>query len=138
MDQNQIHPSSFSIDFDPAHRVLRVRLFGVLTNDALVAADLAVRKFLAEEGADFGLYDYSAVSDLQVTVDCVRDFAEKEPPSPRMQMRIAVAPQTAVYGMNRMYGTLLEPKRTDFAVVRTMAEAESMLGLGTLIFSRAL
>lgn len=138
MDQNQVYPSSFVLDFDPAHRVLRVRLCGVLTNDILVAADVAVRKFLADEGADFGLFDYSAVAEVQVTAEQVRDFAENEPPSARMKMRIAVAPQAVVYGMNRMYGIVLESKRTDFAVVRTMAEAEAMLGLGRLFFSRAL
>jgi len=140
MDQNQINPSGFLMDFDPAHRVLRVRPHGVITNDILIAADVAVRQFLAAEGADFGLYDYSAVSDLQVTTENVRDFAGKEPPAAtiRMKLRIAIAPQPFVYGMNRMYETLLESKRTDFAVVRTMAEAEAMLGLGTLIFSRAL
>ncbi len=126
------------MDFDPAHRVLRVCLFGVLTNDILVAADVAVRRFLADEGADFGLFDYSAVSDLQVTAEYVRNVAENEPPSAGMKMRVAIAPQAVVYGMNRMYGILLESKRTDFAVVRTMAEAEALLGLGTLIFSRAL
>ena len=138
MDQTQFRPSAFSLDFDPAHRVLRVRAFGVLTDDILGAADLAVRKFLADEGADFGLFDYSGVSELRVTTACVRDFADKEPPSARMKMRIAIAPQTPIYGINRMYATLLEPKRTDFAVVRTMAEAEAMLELGPLVFSRAL
>lgn len=37
-----------------------------------------------------------------------------------------------------MYEMLVEGRRSDFQVVRTMEEAEALIGLGPLNFSRAL
>jgi hypothetical protein len=129
--------SGFTIDFDPTHNVLRVRAFGVISDETLISADAAVRTFLTDKGADFGVFDYSAVTNLMVTSEYVRSVARYEPASPPMKLRIAVAPQPVIYGMNRMYSILIEGKRSDFQVVHTMKEAEELIGLGALDFSRS-
>ncbi|MBI3476085.1 MAG: hypothetical protein HY010_10160 [Acidobacteria bacterium] len=101
-------------------------------------ADAAVRQFLADEGADFGIFDYSAVTEIRVTSTYVQSFATKDPAHPPMKLRVAVAPQTVAYGLSRMYGLLIEGKRSDYQVVRTLKEAEELIGLGTLDFTRKL
>lgn len=128
----------FSMDFDPKYRVLRVSAVGVVTDRTLYAVDGAVRQFLSAEGADLGIFDYSAATEFQVTARCVRSFAAKKAANPPMKLRIAIAPQPAAYGLNRMYGVLIEGKRSDFQVVRTMEEAEELIGLGKLDFCRKL
>ena len=127
--------SGFSIDFDSRHRVLRVSPFGIITDEIMSNADAAVRRFLAQEGAQFGIFDYSAVTQLLVSSGYVRDIAKNKPAVPSMKLRVAIAPQPMIYGMNRMYSTLIDGKRSDFQVVHTMSEAEAMVGLGTLTFS---
>ena len=126
------------MDFDPNHRVLRVSLVGVVTDGTMVMRDGAVRQFLYCEGAAFSIYDYSAVTKLDVTASYVRSIADNPPAKPPVKLRIAVTPQTVIYGMNRMYGLLIDGKRSDFEIVRTMEEAEALIGLGTLDFSRRL
>lgn len=130
--------SGFHIDFDPVHRVLRVSPFGVVTDEIVANADKAVRQFLADEGAEFGIFDYSAAAEVRVTTGYVKAFAELAAPARPMKLRIAVAPQAALYGLNRMCGMLIEGKRSDFQVVRSMKEAEDLIGLGSLDFSRRL
>jgi hypothetical protein len=126
------------LDFDPKPRVLRVSLVGAVTDGTLTMADAAVRRFLSDEGATYGIFDYSAVTELDVTANYVRSIADNSPAVPPMKLRIAVAPQTVIYGMNRMYGLLIEGKRSDFEIVRTMGQAEALIGLGKLDFSRRL
>lgn len=128
----------YFMDFDPMHRVLRVTIGEIVTDDILRAADVAVRQFVATEGSCFGIFDYSAVADLEVSAGFVRTTAENAPATPPMKLRIAIAPQPVVYGMNRMYQLLLDGKRADFQVVRTLEEAEALLGFGPLDFSRRL
>ena len=127
--------SGFSIDFDSRHRVLRVSPFGIITDEIMSNADAAVRRFLAQEGAQFGIFDYSAVTQLLVSSEYVRDVAQNKPAVPSMKLRVAIAPQPMIYGMNRMYSSLIDGKRSDFQVVHTMSEAEALIGLGTLTFS---
>jgi hypothetical protein len=126
------------MDFDPSHRVLRVSLVGVVTDGTMVNAERAVRKFISDEGATFSIYDYSAVTKLAVTANYVRSIANNPPAKPPVKLRIAVAPQTVIYGINRMYGLLIDGKRSDFEIVRTMEEAEALIGLGKLDFARRL
>jgi hypothetical protein len=127
--------SGFSIDFDSRHRVLRVSPFGIITDELMSNADAAVRRFLAQEGAQFGIFDYSAVTQLTVSSEYVRAVAQNKPAVPPMKLRVAIAPQPTIYGMNRMYSILIDGKRSDFQVVHTMREAEDLIGLGTLTFS---
>jgi hypothetical protein len=132
-------PSGFSMDFDPARRVLRVSFHEIVSDQTMMQAGAAVRQFLDEEGADFGIFDYSGLTGFTVTPEYVRTAATNKPAARPMKLLIAVAPQTEVYAMNRMYELLIEGKRAmDFQVVRTMREAETCIGLGTLNFSRAL
>jgi hypothetical protein len=128
----------YFMDFDPKHRVLRVTAGEIVTEAILQAADAAVRQFVSAEGSCFGIFDYSAVTDLDVSAGFVRTVAESDPTTPPMKLRIAIAPQPVVYGMNRMYEQLLERRRADFQVVRTLEEAEVLLGFGPLEFSRRL
>jgi hypothetical protein len=117
--------SGFSIDFDSRHRVLRVSLFGIITDEIMSDADATVRRFLAQEGAQFGIFDYSPVTQMRVSSDYVRDVAENKAAVPSMKLRVAIAPQPVTYGMNRMYSSLIDGKRSDFQVVHTMSEAEA-------------
>jgi len=130
--------SGYSIDFDATRRVLRVSGFGVITIELMNDADTAVRQFVADEGANFEIIDFSAVTEFRVTASEVRSFAQMPPTSPPFKLRVSVAPATVVYGMNRMYDLLIAGRRSDFQVVRTRKEAEALIGLGTLDFSRRL
>lgn len=124
------------MDFDPTFRVLRVSVVGVVTDEILEKADAAVRRFLAEEGADFGVFDYTCVTSVRVTSEYVRRIAHNKPASPQMKLRIAIAPQPALYGMNRMYEFLIDERRSDFQIVRTMKEAAAIIGHEPIDFSR--
>jgi len=135
----QVPPQyGFTMDFDPVHRVLRLSEFAVVTDETMILGDRRVRQFLADEGADFGIFDYSTATEFLVTAHYVRAIAENAPPPRPMKLRVAIAPQTVAYGLNRMYSLLIEQKRSDFQTVRTMKEAEDLIGLGKLDFSRTL
>lgn len=115
--------------------MLRVSPFGIITDEIMSNADATVRRFLAHEGAQFGIFDYSAVTQFTVSSGYVRAVAQKKPAVPSMKLRVAIAPRPAIYGMNRMYSILIDGKRSDFQIVHTMREAEDLIGLGTLTFS---
>jgi hypothetical protein len=127
--------SSFSMDCDPTNHVLRVSPIGLITDEVLIDADAAVRWFVAEVGTDFAIFDYSAVTELQVTVTYVRSVANNPPAVPPMKLRIAVAPQPAIYAMNQLYSSSIAARRSDFRLVETMKEAEAIIGKGKLDFS---
>ena len=82
----------FSLSFERRHRVLMVRVTGVLSSQDFDIHDRAVLAFLAREGIVRGLYDFSGVD--AVAVPASRIVQRGQAPS-IIADRVVVAPRAA-------------------------------------------
>lgn len=115
--------------FDHKNRVLLARFSGIYTSDDIAAFDRGVGRFVAEEGAVRGLYDFSRVEAVAVPKTKFFELGRR-PQLALDQDRVIVAPQLEIYELARLYAALqrdfgnVEPR-----IVRTLAEAYELLGL---------
>jgi hypothetical protein len=124
-------PCSYEIDV--ANKLVRCRAWGVVTHAEATVTRL---EFTADPifSADFSqLYEFNDVADFEMTHDQMRDLGRWLSPFPPRTKRAAVAPQTAVYGVLRMFAIQHEVSGglTEIQVFRSIDEAEMWLGLRT-------
>ena len=117
----------FSLALERRHRVLMVRVTGVMSSQDFDTHDHAVLAFLAREGMVRGLYDFSAVDAVAVPASKV--VQRGQAPS-IITDRVVVAPRSAseefaraIRDQQRLAGHR-EP-----TIVATLCEAYSLLGL---------
>jgi hypothetical protein len=127
---------SHALDFDPAHRVLRLTLTGALTEAGFLVAREDVAHFIQIEGPCHGLFDYRGISKFDISADFVRRLAEQPPTFPVDAIRVVVASQCVIYGMIRMFQIIGSDTRQGLYVVKTMEDAYALLGFQSLDFSR--
>jgi hypothetical protein len=77
-----------------------------------------------------GIWDLSGVADFAVAADFLRSLAKRKPISPGLtnHPRFIVVPETAGYGLMRMFQIEGESTRPLLHVVRTIDEALATLG----------
>ncbi|HVO35497.1 MAG TPA: hypothetical protein VMT21_08035 [Gemmatimonadales bacterium] len=98
-------PADYRID--ASERIVYCRAWGVLTNHdlethrAALYADPAFRPDLAQ------LYDFTAVTKLEITADALRNLAETTRFSPTAR-RALVASTDLAFGMARMYSLMTQ------------------------------
>lgn len=117
-----------SLSFDRRHRVLMVRVEGVLSSQDLEAHDRLVLRFLGRKGLVRAIHDLSLVTALALPLSRVRQRGQQPPILPE---RVAVAPQG---GAGREYiDTVNEQRRQaghrEYRLVETLDEAFALLGL---------
>ncbi len=117
----------FSLWFEERHRVLMVRVTGVLSSQDFDTHDHAVLAFVAREGTMRGLYDFSAVDAVAIPQSKV--LQRGQAPS-IIADRVVVAPRTAgeefariIRDQQRLAG------HREAIIVPTLAEAYNLLGL---------
>ncbi len=122
---------AYRFEFDSANRILLLRFEGPLTNESLVEAYNAIRKYSNATDAKAGIWDFSSVTEVNVTSDVVRSLAKREPAMPDATIlpRIVVAPAAHVFGIARMFQLVGESTRPLLTVVRGMDEALTALAV---------
>jgi hypothetical protein len=121
---------AFRFEFDPVNKILLARFEGELTNESAEEYHDALGKNWRATGACAGIWDLSGVTDFAVASDFLRNLAQRKPISPGLtdHPRFIVVPETAGYGLMRMFQIAGESARPLLHVVRTVDEALTELG----------
>lgn len=126
------------LSLDPLHQVLYIQFEGTVTDDVLLSRFQEVREWMDRNGQFSSITDFSPVTRFEVTSQGVDRLASNPPLVPDNLLRIVVAPQDETFGMARMFEMLGSATRNKVYVVRTMAEAHRVLGMGPLHFGPAI
>ena len=121
-------PHEYSVD--PAHRLVRVRMWGALTRTEILAtvAELVDDPRLSPDFSE--VIDVTEATAAEIQTDDVRLIASAL--LDRVARRAFVAPDPTVFGLARMFGSFRDMKGTaeHVGVFRSTREAEEWLGLG--------
>lgn len=117
----------FVMEFDAKNNILRGAVEGRVTDKILLDCYGIAARYAASHPPCRGLWDFSKVTDFNVSSVTIRRMVETPPIIRSGYMRIAVAPQDLLFGMMRMLQILSETTRPEFHVVRAMDEAYRLL-----------
>jgi len=128
---------AFRFEFDPVNRILLARFEGQLTNESAEEYHEALGKNWRATDARAGIWDLSGVADFAVASDFLRNLARRKPITPGLidHPRYIVVPETAGYGLMRMFQIAGESSRPGLHVVRTVDEALTALGAESAHFN---
>ena len=114
---------SFVIEFDAKNNILRGTLKGKVTDAILLDCYSAAARCAASHPPCRGIWDFSDVSEFQLSNAAIKQAAVRRTIIPSGYMRVIVASQDFLFGMMRMLQLLSEDTRPELVVVRTMDEA---------------
>lgn len=128
----------YSFDFDGKNKIIRCRIEGPVTDQALRAYYAACAKHGSARPAYSGIFDMSGVTGLNVTSEAVRELAQLPPaiPDPNIP-RVIVAGSPHMFGMARMFELQGAETRPNLHVVRSEKEAFAILGVTSPHFEAA-
>ena len=124
--------SPIRFELDTARRLRTAIFSGVITEQALISAYIALISDPAFEPTINDLVDLSGVTKLEVTSSGVRRVAQMFDPLNELQTqnRLAiVAPRDDLFGMARMYEILRSDAPEETRVCRTIEDAKAFLGV---------
>ena len=124
------------MEFDAKNNILRGALRGRVTDAILLDCYEAAAKYATSHPPCRGLWDFSEVTEFEVSSAAIRKVAGRAPIIATGYMRVAVASQDFLFGMMRMLQILSEESRPELHVVRTMDEAYRLLQVESPEFSR--
>jgi hypothetical protein len=121
----------FRFEFDSVNKVLLARFEGQLTNESAAAYHDALGKNWAATNPRAGVWDLSEVTEFTLASDFLRNLALRKPVTAGLtdHPRFVVVPETAGYGLMRMFQIVGESSRPRLHVVRTVEEALTTLGI---------
>src|SRR5215469_11948140 len=128
----------YVIDLDPTHQVLRVTVTGTVTDQASQEAYASVSHLAATGGPYAMILDMSGVTGNQLSIEAIRDLAQKPPAVPVGRPHVVVAPRPEDYGVVRMFELLRDGMGGQFHAVLSVDEAYAMLGVCPENFSQRL
>ena len=122
---------AFRFEFDSVNKILLARFEGQLSNQSAVEYHDALGRNWRATNAQAGIWDLSGVTDFAVAADFLRGLAKRKPITPGLTdyPRFIVVPETAGYGLMRMFQIAGESERPLLHVVRTIDEALTALGI---------
>jgi len=129
----------FRFELDQENKILLIRFEGrQLTNESLAEFYTTVRQYSISTDAYAGIFDFSSVTQVDVSTAFIRQLALGEPAMPRANERgrIVVFTNDVGFGLARMFQMLGEPTRPLFLAVRTLDEALEALGVQSPQFER--
>jgi hypothetical protein len=118
----------YELAYDPKDRVLLIFMGRTVTRASAVAAQTAVRCFLAAEGPCSIIANLSGVEREELPGHFVRTLAKTPSPIASGERLILVAPQTVMYGLCRMFH-LWRDEAENHKIVRTLDEGYALLGV---------
>jgi hypothetical protein len=121
--------TDYAIDLDPAHRVIRLTMTAVVTEE-LAEECYRSLSFIASRGGPYAaIFDLSGVTSTTLSPDAVRGLARRAPAIPAGRPRVIVAEEPWVFGMARMFQICRDFLGEQFHVVRSLEEAYDMIGV---------
>lgn len=120
----------FRFEFDPANRILLLRVEGQLSDELLAECYDEIRKRSVETDAHMAIFDFSSVSGFPVSSNLVRRLAKLEPamPDAANRIRVIVVENPTGFGLARMFQIVGEQTRPKLQVVHTLNDALVTLG----------
>jgi len=126
----------YRIDLDPAHRVIRLTVTAVVTEELAEECYQSV-SFIASRGGPYAaIFDLSGVTGATLSPDAVRGLAGRAPAVPAGRPRVIVADEPWIFGMARMFQICRDSLGEQFHVVRSLEEAYAMLGVRSENFTQ--
>src|SRR5215472_17451610 len=93
----------YRIDLDPAHRVIRLTVTAVVTEELAEECYQSV-SFIASRGGPYAaIFDFSAVTGTTLSPDAVRGLAGRAPAVPAERPRVIVADEPWIIGLALMF-----------------------------------
>ena len=121
---------SYHFDFDSAHRILRCRFTGRVTDQELKDYYAAAGKLIAQTDAAGGLTDFTGANSVEVSAKTIRQLATLPPLlNETFRVRCIVAPSDQAFALARMFERQGGYARVNLHVVRSMKEALAILGV---------
>jgi hypothetical protein len=109
--------------FDPANQILLTRLEGELTDDLARETDAGMRRHLVEKSPQVHIVDCSSVSKFSMSGEWIRQLARRQPAIEGLICRrFFVMPDTASFGLARMFQLAGEPHYDSVIIVRSLDE----------------
>ena len=119
----------YRIDLDPAHRVIRLTVTAVVTEELAEECYQSV-SFIASRGGPYAaIFDLSGVIAATLSPDAVRGLAARAPAVPAGRPRVIVADEPWIFGLARMFQICRDSLGEQFHVVRSLEEAYEMVGV---------
>ena len=126
----------YRIDLDPAHRVIRLTVTAVVSEELAEECYQSV-SFIASRGGPYAaIFDLSGVTGTTLSPDAVRGLAGRAPAVPAGRPRVIVADEPWIFGMARMFQICRDSLGEQFHVVRSLEEAYAMLGVRSENFTQ--
>ena len=117
-------PASFTIDF--TRRIVFSRAWGILVDDDLRQSQKGVRETPGFERDFRQLYDFTDVTDVQVTTDALWGMV-KDSPFVQSAHRAIVVDSDVAFGVVRMYQQISGRESATFRIFRDRESALSWL-----------
>jgi len=117
----------YVVDLHPTHRVLRTTVTTALTDESFKEIYRSVARLSATGGPYASILDLSQVVDFPVSAETIRAFAATSPAVPGERPRVMVAPQSALYGLARMFELHRDSMGVQVQVVQSLDEAYELL-----------
>ena len=128
----------YAIDLDPAGRIVRVTVDGVLTDELLMETYGTLERLVAGKAPYSGIFDFSKVIEDLVTSEGITDLARKAAIILSGKLRVVVASTPDLHGLFRMYEMSRDGMRADLQVVESIDEAYRLFGVHPEDFSQRL
>jgi hypothetical protein len=124
----------FQLLFERQHNVLMSRYSGVYRAEDSTLRDSAVRRFVKKHGLAHGIMDFSAVHQIEISLDSLIRRAHQPPLLPGRQ-RIIVAPEEPTFTFSRLVAAhQLYARKVEPVLVRSLRDAYSILGMARPVF----
>jgi hypothetical protein len=120
----------YHFEFDETNRILRCRLDGRVTDEALKEFYRLAAEYAAQTDPRAAVADLSAVTSFEASPQTIRELAKFAPAMlDPTRPRCIVAPSPKIFGLARMFEIEGEATRPNLRVVRTPEEAWAILGV---------
>ena len=120
--------------FDGKHRALHITFGAKLTEDVYMQGYALMKNFIAANGPCSLIVDLSFVTEFGLSNEFVREIGGGGLAVPGATLRLAVAPQPAIYSSGRMVETLRSEGSAPIKMVRTLDEAYALVGAAAADF----
>lgn len=121
---------NYEFAYDSGIRLLRITFRGDLDDKNLFEATQKLREVGERIHPEKVLSDFSGVTSLGISSETVHSLANLRPIFTPSVTQVIFAPQDHVFGMARMFQAISAEQRPGLQVVRSLAEAYRLLGIG--------
>ena len=122
---------AYQFAFDPAKKILLLRIEDRLTDTLARALYWEVRKHSTATDASAAIYDLSAVTEFAVSPELIRDLVSRDPamPNATTRPRCLVAPARLGVAMSRLCEIAVELRNPLLKIVLSLDEALAAFGV---------